>query len=431
MPFEHNAPARYINAAFTTLIGSSMAYALLAPTAAAERRVEFRYPDQPNVAYGGKEGPKLVEGDTPVAFDGSNSAVHVEEAKQLMKVRGFKGSVDKSRLVKPTSASASFKTSESYTPSPIAQSAGTDYKRSFSPSQPSAQYAAANPRSFRPAPAKAAYQPSTTRSFAVKQPKPAHYQPSNARSFDVGAPAQANYKVDGYHSKSEMAKSLPKHIKIGAPYQIDGKWYVPAHEPDYDRVGVASWYGPKYHGKKTANGETFNMHDISAAHPTLPIPSMVRVTNLENGEELMVRINDRGPFAADRIIDLSKAAAEALGFEENGTAQVRVKFLGLDTGGAPTYQAKAVKTPSMQTMASLDAGQSMRIQAGAFSSPKNAAIMADNLADIGQVDIEPINRNGKTLYKVLVGSYTNRGEAEQMRARVAARSGSSAMLVKT
>ena len=94
--------------------------------------------------------------------------------------------------------------------------------------------------------------------------------------------------------------------KVGKPYQIAGVWYYPAVNHDYDESGIASWYGSKFHGRPTANGEIFNMNHVTAAHPTLPLPSMVRVTNLENGRTLTVRINDRGPFAHGRILDLSR-----------------------------------------------------------------------------------------------------------------------------
>lgn len=118
------------------------------------------------------------------------------------------------------------------------------------------------------------------------------------------------------------------HYKVGKPYKINGKWYRPAVDDDYDRRGVASWYGPNFHGKPTANGEVFDMALVSAAHTTLPLPSLVEVTNLENGRKLVVRVNDRGPFAHNRIIDLSRAAAQELGFLEQGLAKVRVRFVG-------------------------------------------------------------------------------------------------------
>lgn len=116
--------------------------------------------------------------------------------------------------------------------------------------------------------------------------------------------------------------------KIGTPYRIAGRWYVPREDAGYDRVGVASWYGPGFHGRKTANGEIFDQSALTAAHPTLPMPSLVEVTNLANGRRTVVRVNDRGPYAHDRIIDLSKAVAERLGFVHLGTARVRVRFVG-------------------------------------------------------------------------------------------------------
>jgi len=119
--------------------------------------------------------------------------------------------------------------------------------------------------------------------------------------------------------------------KVGKPYQIGGVWYYPSEDMSYDRTGIASWYGPNFHGKPTANGETFDQWEVSAAHKTLPLPSVVRVTNLVNGRSLVVRINDRGPFKPGRIIDLSRRAAQLLGTEQSGTAQVRVQILAKES----------------------------------------------------------------------------------------------------
>lgn len=116
--------------------------------------------------------------------------------------------------------------------------------------------------------------------------------------------------------------------KVGKPYQVKGRWYTPAHQPDYDETGEASWYGAAHHGRPTASGEIFDLRRVSGAHKTLPLPSLVEVTNLDNGRKLRVRVNDRGPFAANRIIDLSEAAAEALGFKRQGLARVRVRYAG-------------------------------------------------------------------------------------------------------
>lgn len=117
--------------------------------------------------------------------------------------------------------------------------------------------------------------------------------------------------------------------KIGKPYVINGKSYYPAYEPNYDKTGEASWYGPGFHGKYTASGEVYDQNDLTAAHPTLPMPSLVRVTNLQNGKSLIVRVNDRGPFKKNRIIDLSKKSAQALGI--HSLARVRVQMLEQET----------------------------------------------------------------------------------------------------
>ena len=116
--------------------------------------------------------------------------------------------------------------------------------------------------------------------------------------------------------------------KLGAPYVINGVRYVPQHNPYYDEVGLGSWYGRDFHGRQTANGEVFDMGRVSGAHPTLPLPSLVRVTNTQNGRSIVVRINDRGPFVGGRIIDLSRRAAQRLGYVDRGVARVRVQYLG-------------------------------------------------------------------------------------------------------
>lgn len=116
--------------------------------------------------------------------------------------------------------------------------------------------------------------------------------------------------------------------KVGKPYSIGGRWYIPRHDPNYNDVGMASWYGPDFDGKRTANGEIYNMMRLTAAHPTLPMPSYVSVTNMSNGRTIVVRVNDRGPFARGRIIDLSKRAAQLLGYTGHGTARVRVTYVG-------------------------------------------------------------------------------------------------------
>jgi rare lipoprotein A len=117
------------------------------------------------------------------------------------------------------------------------------------------------------------------------------------------------------------------HYKIGAPYRINGVLYTPRLDYAYDGRGVASWYGGAFHNKLTANGERYDENELTAAHQTLPMPSVVRVTNLENGRSLILRVNDRGPFVGGRILDVSKKAAKLLGFHRQGTARVRVQIM--------------------------------------------------------------------------------------------------------
>jgi rare lipoprotein A len=134
---------------------------------------------------------------------------------------------------------------------------------------------------------------------------------------------------------------------IGQPYEIAGIWYTPREDAGYDRVGSASWYGELFHGRRTANSEIYDMDRLSAAHPTLPLPVYARVTNLNNGRSIVVRINDRGPFARDRIIDLSRRSAELLGFRSRGTATVRVKYLGrAPLNGDDSYERKYLASQS-------------------------------------------------------------------------------------
>ena len=140
--------------------------------------------------------------------------------------------------------------------------------------------------------------------------------------------------------------------KVGQPYSIDGVTYVPMEEFQHVETGVASWYGPGFHGKNTANGETYDQHDRTAAHRTLQMPSVLRVTNLENGQSTVVRVNDRGPFARSRILDVSQVAAEELGMTRNGTARVRIDQLEAESqavkqiaisGGGPSEQRAAIE----------------------------------------------------------------------------------------
>jgi rare lipoprotein A len=157
--------------------------------------------------------------------------------------------------------------------------------------------------------------------------------------------------------------------RVGAPYQIKGVWYYPAVDYNYDATGTASWYGEQFEGRLTANGEIFDLNQLTAAHTTLPMPSIVQVTNLENGRSLQLRVNDRGPFADGRLIDVSRRAAQLLGFETRGTTLVRVKVLK-DESIAAAEEAMHGSGQIMVAEASIAAAPApMTALAPAYSSP--------------------------------------------------------------
>ena len=130
-----------------------------------------------------------------------------------------------------------------------------------------------------------------------------------------------------YHSGGNHYVAGHPMYRVGEPYQIKGVWYYPAVDYNYDKTGVASWYGEQFHGRYTANGEIFDLNQLTAAHTTLPMPCIVEVTNLQNGRSLQLRVNDRGPFVDGRLIDVSRRAAQLLGFETKGTTPVRVRII--------------------------------------------------------------------------------------------------------
>jgi rare lipoprotein A (peptidoglycan hydrolase) len=148
--------------------------------------------------------------------------------------------------------------------------------------------------------------------------------------------SEDNYEEEQEISEENLSpeiydKNYQGYYKIGEAYKVFGIEYVPQKYNYLEETGEASWYGPKFHGKLTANGEIFDMNDITAAHRTMPLPSIAEVTNLENGKVIKVRINDRGPFIHDRIMDLSRKSAEMLDFKDQGVINVRVKYLADET----------------------------------------------------------------------------------------------------
>jgi len=264
--------------------------------------------------------------------------------------------------------------------------------------------------------------------------------------------------------------------KVGSPYAINSVWYYPQVDYGYVETGIASWYGPNFHNKDTANGEIFDQNAITAAHRTLPMPSVVRVTNLENGRALVVRINDRGPFAHGRIIDLSRRSAQLLGFQRQGTAKVRVEILPEESrhlaeaykSGKPVQLAslnpEPVPTPTAAPSVAVSKGNVSKIpgtivltpppapvsttapsaadqgsavdlarqsrsqtviqseperteifvQAGAFTNANNADKLTQILADVGPVRIDPRQIEGKYFYRVRLGPLDNVEDADRI-----------------
>ena len=285
-------------------------------------------------------------------------------------------------------------------------------------------------------------------------------------------------------STPEPGVSVPPNAgvyKIGQPYQVEGTWYYPKEQPDYDETGVASWYGPTFYGHRTANGEIYSAGDLTAAHRTLPLPVNVRVTNLDNGKSIVVRVNDRGPFAKGRIIDLSERAAELLGYKQKGTARVRVTYVGradLDGGrpppdetppeiasavpAAPTMpvatrpldtvpgaaiappppvtntdlprppvrdidSAAATEPTGIVTKVAVPAVTHLYVQAGAFGSYQNAARLQTRLG--GGLQISSVVQNGRTLYRVRLGPFDDVGDADSALARLESLGSNDAQIV--
>tara|TARA_R110002073_G_scaffold91740_5_gene215674 strand:+ start:2094 stop:3023 length:930 start_codon:yes stop_codon:yes gene_type:complete len=221
--------------------------------------------------------------------------------------------------------------------------------------------------------------------------------------------------------------------KIGNPYVVAGRTYVPMRNDTYDVTGVSSWYGPNFHGRPTSNGEIFDQEALTAAHTTLPIPSLIEVTNLDNGRRAVLRLNDRGPFVDDRVLDVSRAAARELGFLSVGLANVRVRYLGpadahdraapsriftaediIDDPIAARVLADATP-PETPRPSRSSAGGMLALQAGSFAQRANAESLRRRLSGEGEAWIEEVMSGSGRLYRVLVGSWSSRSEAESAR----------------
>ena len=154
---------------------------------------------------------------------------------------------------------------------------------------------------------------------------------ANCSSSGLSSRIDPKYGVSSSPRVVELGDPVPKGggtYRVGKPYMVGGQVYVPEENVNYRQDGLASWYGDDFHGRLTANGEVYDMTSLSAAHPTLPMPCYARVTNLANGKSLIVRVNDRGPYHGNRVMDVSSRAAELLEFKNNGVARVRVEYVG-------------------------------------------------------------------------------------------------------
>lgn len=271
------------------------------------------------------------------------------------------------------------------------------------------------------------------------------------------------------HTVKKMDQPAPSasgkgYYKVGEPYQINSTWYYPVEDYNYDETGIASWYGPGFHAKFTANGEIFDQNDLTAAHRTLPMPSFVRVTNLDNGRSIVLRVNDRGPFARGRILDVSARGSELLGFDKAGTARVRVQILaeeskqlaqqmrsgvqvasaappqgaqpqaapraGVTSGALPPPPAVASSPPPAPIGLPVDPTGNLRtvapqktqiyVQAGAFENRENAQRLSQRLRGMGPSSVTPVTVGGKQMFRVRVGPLATVEEGDRMLDRVIA-----------
>ncbi len=199
-------------------------------------------------------------------------------------------------------------------------------------------------------------------------------------------------------------KEIIPYYKVGNPYSINGIQYIPKEDPDYFEEGIASWYGPKFDGKLTANGEIFDQYAVTAAHRTLPIPSLVKVTNLENNRSIVIRINDRGPFVGDRIIDLSYKSAQLLGIIQKGTGKVRVEVIDYGEHLLVKNSKKLLKTNVKQN-------KEYFLQVGVFKEASNADRLSDKLRNTDYINYKvftnTVNINDRILYIVKIGPIQN------------------------
>ena len=250
-----------------------------------------------------------------------------------------------------------------------------------------------------------------------------------------GAPGSDRYehKVDSGPEQRPDVESQPEPVPKEEPlsaygnpktYSVWGKTYqVMESAAGYEEEGLASWYGRKFHGYRTSSGEPFDMYRFTAAHRTLPLPTYARVTNLDNGKSLVVRVNDRGPFHSDRIIDLSWAAAVRLGIEQNGTGRVRVEALtatgdptpNKSDGRVPTAVRAAVDSPPPSTASRDQSAGDLYLQAGAFQGLDGARALEQRLRQQLKLPVSVRQPESSSLYKVWLGPFASNADRDRAR----------------
>jgi rare lipoprotein A len=224
-------------------------------------------------------------------------------------------------------------------------------------------------------------------------------------------------------SAGDAVPRVEPRARNGNPpfYDVFGKrYYVLSSSVGYWERGVASWYGPGFHKVRTSTGEMYDMYAMTAAHKTLPLPAFVRVTNLQNGRSVVVRVNDRGPFVGNRIIDLSYTAASRLGMLHNGTAMVEVRAVdpsaAVQASGAAGSAAAAPAAAAAADVPAPPAAAGLFVQAGAFSDPANAQRLADKLRNgsYGKVFVRDDQIAGRRMYRVRIGPVPNVGTFDRV-----------------
>lgn len=234
--------------------------------------------------------------------------------------------------------------------------------------------------------------------------------------------------------------------KIGKPYEIKGKMYYPKENFEYDETGLASWYGPGFHGKTTANMEIFDQNQISAAHKTLQLPCLVRVYNLENGRILDVRINDRGPYYDGRIIDLSKRAAQLLDIFRKGTAKVRVKVLKKESLALKNMALGKTKSPlpppnPPQKIPIVETSKVVSFPTAAKPSKiyitlpeakyRTAAKTAATLDGLGPVVLNETRKGDSIIYEIKMGPFSSEKQAQEVLKKIHSKGFSTAKILAT